>query len=90
LRNARLTNFQRAVEVSIDDKPIGQIHFDSKGSTPLRFQVHEGEHRFQFTDPQTQATCAGTFSVNPNQTKFMPRMRAGGTECALDFAMGRQ
>ena len=90
LRNSRLQNLQGAVEVSIDDKPIGELHFNPNGSTPLRFQVPPGEHRFQFADPQTQATCTGTFKVNPNQTKFMPRMRAGGTECALDVAMERQ
>jgi hypothetical protein len=90
LKNSRLANLQGVVNVSIDDKPVGQIRFDSNGSTALQFQVPEGEHRFQFTDPQTQATCNGTFSVNPNQTKFKPRMRAGGSECALDTAMGKQ
>jgi hypothetical protein len=88
VRNPRLSDLQGPVDVMIDDRPIGQIRSEPNGSTPLKFQVAAGEHQFKFSD-QTHASCTGTFSVNSNQTKFIPRMQAGGTSCALDVAMGR-
>jgi TIR domain len=87
VKNPRLTDLQGPVDVSIDDHLIGQIRSDASGSTPLKFQVAAGEHHFQFADPQTHASCTGTFSVNANQVKFIPRMRAGGTACAMDAAL---
>ena len=90
VRNPRLSDLQGPVDVAIDDQPIGQIHSESNGSTPLQFHVTAGEHRFKFAEKQTNASCTGTFSVNPKQTKFIPRMQAGGTACALDVAVGRQ
>ena len=86
-RNPRLTNQAGPVDVSIDDHPSGQVRFDSSGSTPFQFQVPEGEHQFKIANPQTKASCSGTFSVNSKQTKFMLRMRDNGTACALDPAL---
>ena len=87
VRNPRLTTQAGPVDVSIDDHPSGQIRFDSNGSTPFQFQVPEGEHQFTIANPQTKASCSGTFSVNSKQTKFIPRMRDNGTSCALDPAL---
>lgn len=89
VRNPRMTNLPGPIDVSIDDQPIGQIRSDPNGSQPLQFQATPGEHRFQFSD-QTHASCTGTFSVNSNQTKFIPRRQDNGTACALDVAVGRQ
>lgn len=88
LRNSRLSNIPGPVDVSIDDRAVGQIRFDSNGSTPFQFQSSEGEHRFRIANPQTNASCSGTFSVNSKQTKFMLRMRDNGTACAFDSALG--
>jgi hypothetical protein len=88
LRNSKLSNIQGPVDVSIDDHPVGQIRFDSNGSTPFQFQASEGEHHFKIANPQTSAICLGTFSVNSKQTKFMLRMRDNGTACAFDSALG--
>lgn len=88
IRNPRLSTLQSPVSVSIDDKPIGQIHSNPNGSSPLQFHVTAGEHTFKFSDAQAQSDCTGTFSVNANQTKFLPRMKDGGTACALDPAVG--
>jgi hypothetical protein len=87
VRNPRLTDQTGPVDVSIDDHPSAQIRFDSSGSTPFQFQVPEGEHQIEIANPQTKASCSGTFSVNPKQTKFMLRMRDNGTACALDPAL---
>jgi TIR domain len=87
VKNPRLTNQAGPVDVSIDDHPSGQIRFDSSGSTPFQFQVPEGEHQIKIANPQSNASCSGTFSVNPKQTKFMLRMRDNGTACALDPAL---
>jgi hypothetical protein len=84
VRNPRLRTQPGPVDVSIDDHPSGQIRFDSDGSTPFQFQAAEGEHQFKIANPQTNASCVGTFSVNSRQTKFMLRMRDNGTACALD------
>ncbi len=86
-RNPRLTNQAGPVDVSIDDHPSGQIRFDPSGSTPFQFHVTEGEHQFKIANPQTNASCSGTFNVNSKQTKFMLRMRDNGTACALDPAL---
>ena len=83
VRNPRLSSLPAPVSVAIDDKPIGQIHSNPNGSSPLQFHVTAGEHTFKFSDAQSQSDCSGTFSVNANQTKFLPRMRDGGTACAL-------
>lgn len=88
LRNPRLTNIQGPVDVSIDDRPAGQIRFDSNGSTPFQFPVSEGGHQFKIVNPQTSSSCSGTFSVNSKQTKFILRMRDNGTACAFDSALG--
>jgi hypothetical protein len=87
VKNPRLTTQAGPVDVSIDDHPSGQIRFDSGGSTPFQFQAPEGEHQFKIANPQTNASCSGTFSVNSKQTKFMLRMRDNGTACALDPAI---
>jgi TIR domain len=87
VKNPKLTNQPGPVDVSIDDHPSGQIRFDSSGSTPFQFQVPEGEHQIKIANPQTNASCSGTFSVNSKQTKFMLRMRDNGTACALDPAL---
>ncbi len=87
LRNPRLTNIQGPVDVSIDDHAVGQVRFASDGSTPLQLQVSEGTHQFKIVNPQSNASCSGTFSVNSKQTKFMLRMRDNGTACAFDTAL---
>ena len=88
LRNPRLTNIQGPVDVSIDDHPAGQIRFDSNGSTPFQFQVSSGGHEFKIVNPQTNASCSGSFSVSSKQTKLILRMRDNGTACAFDSALG--
>ncbi len=88
VRNPRMTNLPGPVDVSIDDQPIGQIRSEPNGSTPLKFQVTAGEHHFKFSD-QTHASCAGAFSVNANQTRFIPRRQDNGTACALDVDIAR-
>ena len=88
LKNSRLSNIPGPVDVSIDNHPVGQIRFDSNGSSPFQFQASEGEHQFKIANPQTNASCSGTFSVSPKQTKFMLRMRDNETACAFDSALG--
>jgi hypothetical protein len=88
VRNPRLTSFSGPINIFIDDQQVGQIRSNSGGSTPLQFHVPAGEHTFKFSDPQSQSNCSGTFSVNANQTKFIPRVRDGVTACTLDTALG--
>jgi hypothetical protein len=83
-RNPRLTDVQGPVDVSIDNKQVGQIKFNDNGSTPLQFQVTEGPHNFELDNAQTHANCKGPFTVGPNQNKFVLRMRDGGTACEFD------
>lgn len=90
MRNARLTSLPNPVDVAIDDKSIGQIRASAAGSTPLQFHTTPGQHNFKFSDAQSQSTCKGTFLVSATQTKFVPRMRDGGTACALDTGMTSQ
>ena len=88
VKNPRLAGLQGPIEVEIDNKLEGAIWPKSDGSLPLEFRVTAGEHRFKFTNTDTNTECTGTFSVNPQQTKFIPRIRNGGTTCALDVALG--
>ena len=88
VRNPRLGNLPNPMNVFIDDQQIGQIRSSDGASTPLQFHATAGEHRFKIVDPQAQSTCSGTFSVSAQQTKFIPRIRAGGTACTLDTALG--
>jgi hypothetical protein len=88
VNNPRLDGLQGPIEVEIDNKLEGAIWPESDGRSPLEFRVTAGEHSFKFTNTDTNTECTGTFSVNPQQTKFIPRIRNRGTTCALDVALG--
>ncbi len=88
--NKRLTGAPGPLNVLIDGEQQGQIRFNENGSTPIQIHAAEGEHRFTFTNPQTKASCTGTFTVNPNQLKLIPRMRDNGTVCSLEVPNKQQ
>jgi hypothetical protein len=73
-RNKRLANSPGPMNVLIDGEQQGQMSFDSGGNAPLQIHASEGEHRFTFINPETKASCSGTFTVSPGSRTFIPRM----------------
>lgn len=69
--------------MEIDDNWEEFITSGSDGSSTPDFRVTTGEHRFKFTNKDTNTEHSGTISVNPQQTRFILRIRNGGTTCAV-------
>ncbi len=84
VRNSRLANAAGPVDVLIDDSQQGQIRFDERGNAPIQIHATEGQHRFTFTNPQTKASCSGTFDASASTPKLTLRMRDNGTVCSLE------
>ena len=68
--------------MEIDDNWEEFITSGSDGSSTPDFRVTTGEHRFKFTNKDTNTEHSGTISVNPQQTRFILRIRNGGV-CSL-------
>jgi len=83
VRNSKLTNVAGPVDVLIDKVQQGQIRFDEHGSTPIQIHATEGQHQFMFSNPQTKASCSGSFDVSASNPKLVLRMRDNGTVCSL-------
>ena len=84
VRNSRLTNVAGPVDVLVDNVQQGQIRFDEHGNTPIQIQATAGRHQFTFSNPQTKASCSGTFEVVASNPKLLLRMKDNGTVCSLD------
>jgi TIR domain len=84
VRNSRLTGVAGPVDLSIDGEQQGQIRFDEHGNAPIQIHATEGEHRFTISNPQTKASCSGTFEASAGVPKLVLRMRDSGTVCSLD------
>lgn len=84
VRNSRLTGVPGPVNLSIDGEQQGQIQFDERGNAPIQIHASEGEHRFTISNPQTKASCSGTFEASAGVPKLVLRMRDSGTVCSLD------
>lgn len=84
VRNSRLANAGGPVNVLVDNVQQGQIRFDEHGNTPIQIHATEGRHQFMLANPQTKASCSGTFDVNASTPKLILRMRDNGTVCSLD------
>ncbi|MFZ0707032.1 MAG: toll/interleukin-1 receptor domain-containing protein [Candidatus Korobacteraceae bacterium] len=83
VRNSRLTGETGPVNFMVDGEQQGQIRFDDHGNTPIQIHASEGEHQFTISNPQTKATCAGTFQASADNPKLVLRMRDNGTVCSL-------
>ncbi len=89
-KNKRLTNVSGPVDVLIDGEQQGQIRFDANGSTPIQIHAKEGKHQFALLNPQTKASCTGTFNVNPGTPTLILRMKDNGTVCSLEVPNGQE
>lgn len=83
VRNSRLANVPGPVNFLVDGEQQGQIEFNEHGSTPIQVRVTAGEHQFSISNPQTKATCAGTFQASADNPKLILRLRDNGTVCML-------
>jgi hypothetical protein len=73
--------------VRIDGQSVGSFHFGPNGSSSLKFDCTEGDHRFQFSVVGTPVSCSGTFDVDKGDTDFSPTIFVspfGQVTCSLD------